>query len=66
MSVLINITWQQLLMLYKKYHLSAASLGTVEEEMILELVEGDYDPEKIEQVMSTVYGYEYYQAEDEV
>lgn len=41
------------------------SLGAAEEEMILKLMEGDYDPEKFEQVMNTAYGEDYYQKEDE-
>ena len=41
------------------------ALGAAEEEMILKLMEGEYDPEKFEQVMSTAYGDDYYQAEDE-
>mmetsp|Transcript_20300 Transcript_20300/g.47686 ORF Transcript_20300/g.47686 Transcript_20300/m.47686 type:complete len:754 (+) Transcript_20300:83-2344(+) len=41
------------------------ALGAAEEEMILKLMEGEYDPDKFEQVMSTAYGDDYYQAEDE-
>jgi protein KRI1 len=41
------------------------SLGAAEEEMILKLMEGDYDPEKFEQVMNAAYGEDYYQKEDE-
>jgi len=42
-----------------------AALGGAEEEMILKLMEGDYNPEKFEQVMNSVYGDEYYEKEDE-
>eukprot|EP00986_Skeletonema_menzelii_P008791 scaffold3823_cov109-Skeletonema_menzelii.AAC.2 len=42
-----------------------AALGSAEEEMILKLMEGDYNPEKFEQVMNSVYGDEYYEKEDE-
>ena len=41
------------------------ALGAAEEEMILKLMEGEYDPDKFEQVMSTAYGDDYYQAKDE-
>jgi len=41
-------------------------LGIQEEEMILKLMEGDYDPIKFEQVMNTAYGNEYYEKEDDV
>ncbi|KAL7522625.1 hypothetical protein ACHAWX_007321 [Stephanocyclus meneghinianus] len=41
------------------------ALGAAEEEMILKLMEGDYDPEKFEQVMSAAYGEDFYQKEDE-
>ena len=41
------------------------ALGAAEEEMILKLMEGDYDPEKFEQVMSAAYGDDYYHQEDE-
>ncbi|KAL7455380.1 hypothetical protein ACHAWC_006922, partial [Mediolabrus comicus] len=41
-----------------------AALGSAEEEMILKLMEGDYNPEKFEQVMNSVYGDEYYEKED--
>ena len=42
-----------------------AALGGAEEEMILKLMEGDYNPEKFEQVMNSVYGDDYYEKEDE-
>ena len=42
-----------------------AVLGAAEEEMILKLMEGEYDPEKFEQVMNAAYGEDYYKAEDE-
>ncbi|KAL9185919.1 hypothetical protein ACHAXT_003696 [Thalassiosira profunda] len=41
-----------------------AGLGKEEEEMILKLMEGEFDPEKFEQVMNTAYGDEYYAKED--
>jgi protein KRI1 len=41
------------------------ALGAAEEEMILKLMEGEYDPEKFEQVMNAAYGEDYYQQEDE-
>ncbi|KAL3781551.1 hypothetical protein HJC23_000036 [Cyclotella cryptica] len=41
------------------------ALGAAEEEMILKLMEGDYDPEKFEQVMNAAYGEDFYQKEDE-
>jgi protein KRI1 len=40
------------------------ALGAAEEEMILKLMEGEYDPEKFEQVMNAAYGEDYYQQED--
>lgn len=43
---------------------SAGLTGSAEEEMILKLMEGDYDPDKFEQVMNTAYGEEYYNKED--
>ena len=42
-----------------------AALGGAEEEMILKLMEGDYNPEKFEQMMNSVYGDEFYEKEDE-
>ena len=42
------------------------AIGIAEEEMILKLMEADYNPENFEQVMSSVYGDEYYQKEEEV
>jgi protein KRI1 len=40
-------------------------LGSAEEEMILKLMEGDFDPDKFEQVMNTAYGEDYYQQKDD-
>ena len=42
-----------------------AVFGAAEEEMILKLMEGEYDPDKFEQVMNAAYGEDYYKAEDE-
>jgi len=42
------------------------ALGCAEENMILQLMEGDYDPEKFERVMASAYDEEYYQAEEKV
>ena len=41
-----------------------SAMGAAEEEMILKLMEGEYDPEKFEQVMNATYGEDYYQQED--
>ena len=41
-----------------------SAFGAAEEEMILKLMEGEYDPEKFEQVMNATYGEDYYQQED--
>jgi len=41
------------------------AIGSTEEEMILKLMEGDYDPDKFEAVMNAAYGEEFYQKEDE-
>jgi protein KRI1 len=45
----------------EKHH----ALGAAEEEMILKLMEGEYDPDKFEQVMNAAYGEDYYQQEDD-
>mmetsp|Transcript_14291 Transcript_14291/g.31009 ORF Transcript_14291/g.31009 Transcript_14291/m.31009 type:complete len:873 (+) Transcript_14291:64-2682(+) len=43
-----------------------AGLGEAEEQMILKLMEGEYDADKFEKVMQSAYGEEYYSKEDEV
>ncbi len=43
----------------------ALAISSAEEEMILKLMEGDYDPDKFEAVMNAAYGEEFYQKEDE-
>eukprot|EP00957_Ditylum_brightwellii_P056974 4318103-Ditylum_brightwellii.AAC.1 len=37
----------------------------VDEETLMKLLEGDYDPEKFEQIMSQAYGDEFYNKQDE-
>lgn len=44
----------------------APALGCAEEDMILKLMEGDYDPENFERVMASAYSEKYYQAEEKV
>ena len=41
-------------------------MDPAQEEMILKLMEGDYDPDKFETVMNSAYGEEYYNKDDAV
>ena len=45
-------------------HVEEKSGRTIDEATMMKLVEGDYDPEKFEQLMNEVYGDDFYQQQD--